>query len=35
MRRVKRTSFHLLVAACFFAAMAPAWRLHGQTRVTV
>ena len=34
MRRVKRVSFHLLVAACFFAAMAPAWRVNGQTRTT-
>jgi len=32
MRRVKRTSFHLIVLVCFFAVMAPSWRVNGQTR---
>jgi len=32
MRRVKRTSFHLIVLVCFFAVMTPSWRVNGQTR---
>jgi imidazolonepropionase-like amidohydrolase len=34
MRGAKQLSSHLLVAACFLAAMFPAWRLHGQTGTT-
>ena len=31
MRREKWIPFHLLAVACCFAAMAAAWRVHGQT----
>jgi imidazolonepropionase-like amidohydrolase len=34
MRRVKTMSLQLFVVAGFFAAIAPAWRVNGQTRTT-